>query len=88
MSQEFALSTSPIKPEIKNVERVYSGRIGCMCGCRGNYSEHKSTVTRLFNRLLTAPETKVEVSDLGRPTAKIEYMHAQIDGRQLCVYFK
>lgn len=24
--------------DISRIEKVYSGRIGCMCGCRGKYS--------------------------------------------------
>jgi hypothetical protein len=24
--------------DISNIEKVYSGKIGCMCGCKGKYS--------------------------------------------------
>ena len=41
-------------------ERVYSGRPGCMCGCRGNYSSHKSSITRVVNKILSSPDHKRE----------------------------
>lgn len=33
------------------VEGVYSGKPGCACGCRGNYSENPATITRIVNRI-------------------------------------
>jgi hypothetical protein len=33
------------------VVRVYSGRPGCACGCRGNYSENPATIARIVNRI-------------------------------------
>lgn len=34
-----------------DVVRVYSGRPGCACGCRGNYSTNPATITRIVNRM-------------------------------------
>jgi hypothetical protein len=34
------------------IKRVYSGKLrGCMCGCRGNYSTRKATITRVVKEL-------------------------------------
>jgi nitrogenase subunit NifH len=43
-------------PAIVNIDksrvvRVYSGRPGCGCGCRGNYSDNKSAITRVLNAM-------------------------------------
>jgi len=35
--------------EPQNISRVYSGRPGCMCGCRGNYSTNPAQITRVCN---------------------------------------
>jgi len=35
----------------EQVLRVYSGRPGCGCGCRGNYSDTKAAKTRALNVL-------------------------------------
>ena len=37
--------------EASQVSRVYSGRPGCMCGCRGNYSTSPAQITRVVNWL-------------------------------------
>lgn len=31
--------------------KTYSGKVGCMCGCRGNYSTHKATMTATVNKM-------------------------------------
>lgn len=36
------------------VTRVYSGRPGCACGCRGTYSDSKGQITRVTNILRKA----------------------------------
>jgi len=35
----------------KEVSRVYSGKPGCMCGCRGNYSTNPAQITRVCNAI-------------------------------------
>lgn len=34
--------------ERAQIVRAYSGRAGCMCGCRGNYTEKPGVITRLW----------------------------------------
>lgn len=53
----------------ENVVRVYSGKTGCACGCRGNYTDKPASITRIFNT--TKPMTPYFVFDnssLGRDT--------------------
>ena len=35
----------------KTVSRVYSGRPGCMCGCRGNYSTNPATIAQICKKI-------------------------------------
>lgn len=42
------------------VDRVYSGRPGCMCGCRGKYSTYRPQVRKVLNMLLGHPDTMIE----------------------------
>ena len=32
------MSTAPTLPSIDKVYEVYTGKVGCMCGCNGKYS--------------------------------------------------
>jgi len=44
-----------LKVDASTIKRSYSGRPGCACGCRGNYSEEprtmKATRTKMINAL-------------------------------------
>jgi hypothetical protein len=51
----------------KQVKRIYTGREGCRCGCRGNYFEigsigYKRALSK-FQRLVDSPDVKVESGD-------------------------
>ena len=66
---------------LANVKTVYSGRLGCMCGCRGKYTEpHESarSVKILFNKVMNNPAHKVEDN----------CAFVETDTRNLVVYFK
>jgi hypothetical protein len=65
---------------IANVERVYSGRIGCMCGCKGKYSETLVSIKRMVNKL--SKEEGVEYD------SQAGCYHLQTDTRQYAVYMK
>ena len=41
-----------ITPEM--VEQVYNGRPGCACGCRGNYSTTKRSITLALKKFHSA----------------------------------
>ena len=53
-----AVTIAEITPA--RVERVYSGRQGCMCGCLGTYSANPRQVTRVLNLLKKDPRTVVQ----------------------------
>lgn len=36
----------------EQITRVYSGKVGCACGCRGTYSTNKSLITKIYNDYL------------------------------------
>lgn len=38
----------------KNVARVYSGKVGCMCGCRGTYYDKPKAIKMLIRRMKEA----------------------------------
>ena len=66
---------------LANVERVYSGGLGCMCGCRGKYTtpeQSARSVKLIFNKVMNNPKHKVEDG--------IAYV--ETDTRNLVVYFK
>lgn len=41
-----------MKPRIDRakIKRVYSGKPGCACGCLGNYSESKGSITKVLKK--------------------------------------
>ena len=75
---------------LANVEKVYSGKPGCMCGCRGKYSYaqgceegyddqvNERSVKILFNKVMNNPAHKVEDN----------CAFVETDTRNLVVYFK
>jgi len=56
------------------VERVYTGRKGCMCGCRGNYTSHKPTISMVMNKILSDPNHKREDNHIFLDTATRRYV--------------
>ena len=66
---------------LANVKEVYSGKPGCMCGCRGKYSrpdENARSVKILFNKVMNNPKHKVDGECVIVETAT----------RNLVLYFK
>ena len=57
---------------LANVRKVYSGKPGCMCGCRGKYSYaqgcadseydevNERSVKIIFNKVMNDPKHKIE----------------------------
>jgi len=48
---------------LADVKTVYSGKPGCMCGCRGKYTtpeQSARSVKIIFNRVMNNPKHKVE----------------------------
>ncbi len=46
----------------KKVAKVYSGKPGCTCGCRGKYSTSKAQITRVLN-IMSQHEKNVGLED-------------------------
>ena len=75
---------------LANVQKVYSGKPGCMCGCRGKYSYaqgceegyddqvNERSVKILFNKVMNHPKHKIEDNCAFVDTGS----------RNLVVYFK
>ena len=36
--------------KMEDVARVYSGRPGCACGCKGDYKDSPKAITRMVNK--------------------------------------
>jgi len=51
-----------ITPE--QVTRAYTGKPGCMCGCKGTYAANPAQVVRIL-RTIQANEAKAEVAENG-----------------------
>lgn len=49
----------PVSKKYPQVSQVYSGRPGCACGCRGNYSSNPATITRIVETLAQATEINI-----------------------------
>ncbi len=48
---------------LDDVKTVYSGKPGCMCGCRGKYTtpeQSARSVKLIFNKVMNNPKHKVE----------------------------
>ena len=65
---------------LANVKTVYSGKPGCMCGCRGKYTtpaQSARSVKLIFNKVMNNPKHKVEDG----------IAFVETDTRNLVVYF-
>ena len=48
---------------LSDVKTVYSGGLGCMCGCRGKYTtpeQSARSVKLIYNKVMNNPKHKVE----------------------------
>jgi len=64
--------------DVTKVVRVYSGLRGCMCGCRGKYSESDRSKKIILNKILKNPNHKFEE----------DYVYVDTASRTLVAYFK
>lgn len=67
---------------IHNIEQVYSGKPGCMCGCRGKYSSEGRGVAIIYNKVMKSPFLKLDEG------ANCAYIDDRKASRNLVVYFK
>lgn len=87
-----------LKLNVDRVMNVYSGRPGCMCGCRGNYRVASAHVAIASKDRGYGYEPK-EISDRqvrrivklieSQPEVELDeqYAYVEVDGRAYCAYF-
>jgi len=77
--------------DVSKIARVYSGKIGCMCGCKGKYTynagvphegwqgkENVRTVRMFTRQLMSNPAVKYEDN----------FMYVEENGRIKVAFFK
>lgn len=77
------------KIDVKDIDRVYSGKRGCMCGCNGNYYENNlmnnKVIRRAINKFNQSGEYKLDVN---LSTGEIgNYVFLETETRIHVVYF-
>ena len=84
------------KVDISNIEKVYSGKAGCMCGCKGKYSYNEGSkfeswqadgpnvksVQRVANKVLNHPDRNEKES------SDYTFVEDQHTGHIWVVYFR
>jgi hypothetical protein len=45
--------------DISNIAKVYSGRVGCMCGCRGKYSYNEGVAHEDWQGAVSVRSVKI-----------------------------
>ena len=45
--------------DISNIEKVYSGKIGCMCGCKGKYSYNEGVAREDWQGAVSTRSIKI-----------------------------
>ncbi len=63
-----------------NVVRVYTGKLGCMCGCQGKYSTEGRGVSITYNKVMNHPNVRFD------DAANCAYVETET--RNLVVYFR
>lgn len=79
--------------DISNIEKVYSGRVGCMCGCRGKYSYNEGVKHEDWQGKVSVRSVKVMAKKvLSDPRVVVERSFAYVQdterGTMKVVYFK
>lgn len=62
--------------------RVYTGKFGCMCGCRGNYSRNPSVISHVRNIMTKNFEHVVFEEGLGNE----QIAAVEVNGRAYVAY--
>jgi hypothetical protein len=65
--------------ELNKVVRVYSGSLGCMCGCKGKYSDSDRSRKIIFNKIMRNPNHKFDAAGT--------YVYVETETRNLVAYF-
>ncbi len=76
---------------IDKVARVYSGKIGCMCGCRGKYTYNEGVNHECWQGSVNVRTVRMFTKQvLAHPNVKFEDNFAYFEeaGRIKVVYFK
>jgi hypothetical protein len=76
---------------VEKVAKVYSGKVGCMCGCLGKYSYNEGVPHEDWQGKVNVRTVKMFVKQLmSDPAVKYEddYMYVERDGRIKVAYFK
>jgi hypothetical protein len=47
-----ALIPNPKKFDLSLIESVYTGKAGCMCGCKGNHTENRNSFRYVLNKVI------------------------------------
>jgi hypothetical protein len=79
--------------DISKVAKVYSGRIGCMCGCRGKYSYNEGVAREDWQGAVSVRSVKVMAKKvMSDPRVVVEQAFAYVQdserGTIKVVYFK
>ena len=54
IAEQTGNAISEITRNARPVVRVYSGGLGCACGCKGNYNESPRTIKLIVNKIIRA----------------------------------
>jgi len=57
------MQASQLNLSLANIDRVYSGKTGCMCGCKGKYTtpaESTRSVNTIASKVFNSPHIKVD----------------------------
>ena len=81
----------PILIQRGKITRVYSGRPGCACGCRGNYSSSKGSITKILKVYADTLASTIKEGGDDNMTSDGEhfvYWESPDGARAYTIYFK
>lgn len=77
--------------DISKVAKVYSGKIGCMCGCKGKYSYNEGVAHEDWQGAVNVRTVKMFTKQImSNPNVQYEdnYVFVEENGRIKVAYFK
>ena len=77
------------KIDVKDIDRVYSGKRGCMCGCNGNYYENNLINNKVIRRAVNKfNQSGAYLRDVNLVTGALSnYAYLDTETRTHVIYF-
>ena len=80
-----------VQADISKIAKVYSGRTGCMCGCKGKYSYNEGTPRQSWQGEVNVRSVKIIANKIMNHPNRVEEngtVLVEENGRTMCLWYR